>query len=370
MDFLGSNPFAWTPSIGQNLNKLCLEDESAGEALELAVDSIGDIHLSRILSSSRELVYTRIQPGGVVTNEIVTGPVSPFVGNRLIQTDIEMDGVFPIICFRDKLVNRLRLASKINGSWQIETVQSGITGDGCSLIVEGGQVTVAYEASGKLNYATRIAVNNWQRQTVDSASGKRVGVSPDMVSDQTGKRVIVHRNSSDKVLRITEFNGTSWRTVQADHGFFNGGLEPRVTLDSDGNVNAFHGIESSSLGAESDVALLRTTGFLNGAYSSSQVSGTSIGGSVDVTSGSQGLVVATRQLIRSALFGSFDALLLLSGGSLVETRLENYGPADGRHVFQFIRLDVDPFGLVVLGYFDSQTGFAAAREARLPLLSS
>ena len=135
--FLGLILFAWTPSIGQNLNKLCLEDESAGEALELAVDSIGDIHLSRILSSSRELVYTRIQPGGVVTNEIVTGPVSPFVGNRLIQTDIEMDGVFPIICFRDKLVNRLRLASKINGSWQIETVQSGITGDGCSLIVDG-----------------------------------------------------------------------------------------------------------------------------------------------------------------------------------------------------------------------------------------
>jgi Notch 1 len=351
------------PALAQGLTKTCLDDESAGEALELAVDSIGDIHLSRVLSSSRELVYTHVDPQGQVNNEIVTGPVSPFVGSRLIQTDIETEGSIPYICFRDKLANRVRLAFKTGGNWSIETIQSSVTGDGCTLTIDEGTIVVAYEASGKLNLATRTAPNNWQRQIVDSVSGQRVGVTPDMKISSAGHRVIAHRNRTQNVLRITENRDGVWRTVQADHGFFNGGLEPRLAFTSAQSVEVFHGLESSSLGSESDVGLLRTTGIVGGAYSSNQVSGTSLGGSVDAMFGAEGLVVATRQLIRSALFGSFDGLLLLNGPTLAETRLENYGPADGRHVFQFIRLDGDPFGLTVLSFFDSQTAFAGAREA-------
>lgn len=347
----------------QGLSKTCLDDESAGEALELAVDRTGEIHLSRILSSSRELVYTHVDADGQVTNEIVTGPVSPFIGSRLIQTDIEIEGTAPYICFRDKLTNRVRLAFKTGNGWSVETIQSSVTGDGCALTIIEGAITAAYEASGKLNVATRTAPNNWQRQTVDSVSGQRIGVTPDMEVSSSGHRVIVHRNRSQNVLRITEKRDGVWRTVQADHGFFNGGLEPRLAFTSADSVEVFHGLESSSLGSESDVGLLRTTGVIGGAYATNQVSGTSLGGSVDTMFGAQGLVVATRQLIRSALFGSFDGLLLLTGPMLAETRLENYGPADGRHVFQSIRLDSDPFGLTVLSFFDSQTGFAAAREA-------
>ena len=90
--WLSSLCLFWSTAQAQGLVKTCLNDEGAGEALELAVDAIGDLHLSRILSSSRELVYTLVAPDGSVTNEIITGPVSPFVGDRLSQTDIEVDG--------------------------------------------------------------------------------------------------------------------------------------------------------------------------------------------------------------------------------------------------------------------------------------
>ena len=176
----------WGSANGQGLSKSCLNDEGAGEALEMAVDGIGDVHFSRIISSSRELVYTHVAPNGTVTNDIIVGPVSPFVGQRLSKTDIEIDGNTIYICFRDKLQDQVRLAIRSGNVWSLETVQSNVTGDGCSLSIGNGSALVAYEATGKLNVATRLGPSNWQRTTIDSVSGQRVGVMPDLVDSASG----------------------------------------------------------------------------------------------------------------------------------------------------------------------------------------
>ena len=339
----------------QDFERACLGIDDQGDGLELAVDAIGDLHLSRVGRIGGQLFYTRIGPDGVASSEIVVNRIARFPTTQVKATGIiAVDGAVHI-CFHNKLSNRFQLATRNGADWSVETIEDGVEGDGCALAVDSGQLLIVYQGNGALRMVRGQPGQNWNPVTIDQVPGGRIGLDPSLVVADNGDAMVAHRDETEGALRLTWRRGQAWTGSAVESIFLGGGGSPQVVRVG-AQYTIYHGIPASAPGQESDVALLETTGPLIGPYDTGRFNEVAVGGTVGAASGTLGTFVATRELSRSALFGDSDALLVYSGTPLQSSRLESYPPNATRHRLQFIRVAVDPFGLPVIAFLDEFGG--------------
>lgn len=335
--------------------RTCFEPGDTGFGLSLAVGPAGDVHLARIARIDGHLIHTRVDAAGEAVDTEVARRVSRLAIDEVEDTDLLLVDGTPYICFYDAGERRLQVAFEGDEGWVRETVALGQrTGGFCALDRLDGDVVVAYHHQESLWLGRRRGADDWVTSRIDNLAGSDVGLEVDLAT-VAGRLVAAHHDDRGG-LRVSWRVGDEWQT-EAPPLDVPGGVNPSVVDDGDGGVWIVHGVRGNQ---GTDAGLLLTSG-RRGALESGFLDGAEIGGSLGATRIEGRLAVATRLLLRSALFPPADGLryygALPAGGGHIS--VESYSAAEQRHVYRFVGLAADPFELPVIAAFDEAGPFGA-----------
>ena len=303
--------------------------EAEGDRIDLEVDALGDMHLSRVRRISGDLVYTRIGPDGGLVDEVAERRISIIGTDEVVDTDLALfDGV-PHICTYDAREPGLIVASRgADGTWTSEVVQAGVgAGDFCALVWWQNAPAVAFRHGDVLKVAQRTGEDAWAVVQVDAVEGEQVGVEVD-AAVVSGRLVIAHRHVEGRRLRVTWSPPNGWQTRTIEFNNLATGMRPKVNALPNGRVAITHGVIGANVRAQdtagrnyrnltNDDGLLLTRGrvpqdLANG-LSTESLDGEWVGGSHGIFVRPNGsLVAVSRERLRSALFGDRDGLRLYS----------------------------------------------------------
>ncbi len=363
---------AAVPARAQDgLERFCLPENDAAFGLDLEVDRLGDMHLSRVRRISGDLVYTRIGPDGGLVDEVAERRISIIGTNEIVDTDLELfDGV-PHICAYDAREPGLIVASRgADGVWSSEVVQAGMgAGDFCALVWWQNAPAVAFRHGDVLKVAQRTGEDAWAVVQVDAVEGEQVGVEVD-AAVVSGRLVIAHRHVEARRLRVTWSPPNGWQTRSIEFNNFATGMRPKVNALPNGRVAITHGVIGANVRAQdtagrnyrnltNDDGLLLTRGRvpqdLPNGLSSESLDGEWVGGSHGIFVRPDGSMVAVaRERLRSALFADRDGLrLYLDLPADPEwAHLEFQDDLRQRHTYLRVSTRPDPFGLPVTAFLD------------------
>ncbi len=343
----------------QTFERFCLPEGDAGNGLSLAVSPANVVHLSRVFRvGGGNLVHTELPPSNQPTSTVVLERVSRLVNDEVEDTDLLIDAAGGLhICSYDARETALRVASRGPMGWVAETVADGVrAGDACALFVEEGRLSVLFRQDGGLFLGARMGADDWRVTPVD---GGDAGHGVSLVQTAAGALVAAHRDQAAGTLRI------SWRApggAWSHHAVMREsrvGLSPRIVEGVGDEVWVLHGVEPPAEG--SDAGMLLTRGNPDDGFVTVQVAQDEAGGSIGAARGDGALHVVTREVRRSAVFGANDALrhyAALPEDTQFEA-FEQHGANQQRHVFRFIEVALDPFGLPVVAALDEAAPFGA-----------
>ena len=332
----------------------CLVGSDQGNGLEVAVDRLGVVHLVHVDRVLGTLYATRWAPGAAPVRENVALNVSRLGVVEVDDTGLDLDASGePRVCFYDATARALKVGVRSAGGWAIETVLAAANaGDTCDLRVgPDDSVHVVFHHDSQLQHALRRGANDWVVAAADTVGGRNVGLDPSMRFTADGRLVVAHGDGTNGELRVsTRAANGRWSTVASAVPGSAVGLSPRLTLNPRGDVEIAHGVRPGA-GQSSDAGLVMTTGPVAGPLRSAIQNGAFLGGSNGADADGDRLFVATRELQRNAIFGNLDSLKIFEGLPEVgdALTLESY-PADPRHLFRNVTLDVGPGGEPVLAY--------------------
>jgi hypothetical protein len=332
----------------------CLVGNDQGNGLEVAVDRLGVVHLVHVDRVLGTLYATRWAPGAAPVRENVALNVSRLGVIEVDDTGLDLDAAGePRVCFYDATARALKVGLRGAGGWSVETVLAAANaGDTCDLrVAPDDAVHVVFHHDSQLQHARRRGANDWVVAAADTVGGRNVGLDPSLRFTADGRLVVAHGDGTNGELRVsTRAADGRWTTVSGAVAGSSVGLSPRLTLNPRGEVEIAHGVRPGA-GQSSDAGLVLTSGPVSGPLRSVMQNGAFLGGSNGADADGDRLFVATRELQRNAIFGNLDSLKLFEGLPDVgdELTLETY-PADPRHLFRNVTLDVGPGGEPVLAY--------------------
>ncbi|MBV69972.1 MAG: hypothetical protein CMH52_01360 [Myxococcales bacterium] len=341
-------------AYGQDLVRGCIETNGQGQGLDLFVDTVGVLHMSHATRIQGSLRLTSIEVDGSVTNQSIANRIHRFPTSDTLGTGLLIEGTTAIVCYHNQLAETLNVAIRSNGQWRIDTVDQNVVGNGCAVTTAGNETFVAYHGNNQLLGARKIGNGQWSASVVDAGDGN-VGELPSFARSAAGQLVVAYRDTANSRLKVALRNGAGWLVETPDMPVLNAGHNPRIVAVGD-DFKIFHGQRVGQLDVETDGSLLMTTRGDGGVYESVLFPDFAVGGTVGAAASDRGIFVSTRHLSRSALFGDSDGLLVFSGDPLTSDTFEQYGPAQGRHTYLFIRVALDPFGLPVIAFVDSFLG--------------
>ncbi|MBU0552586.1 hypothetical protein KJ940_14020, partial [Myxococcota bacterium] len=340
--------FTSTPAVGWE--QACLPGQSS-LALAMDVDAMGVIHWARVGRLDGALYYGTWAPGGVMSEAIIAENISRSSNFEVRHLGIITHSQGVDVCFPNALASRVEVASLRSGSWARVVVESGIVSKGCDLAFDGATLNIAYAADGVLRLAYRDG--GWHAQTID-ATEEPVGEMPDLAVTPLGLAV-AHRAGGD-ALRLTWWDGASWLSETPPHSLSNTGHEPALILDGD-QVSVYHAVAASTLNVTSDVFVLETRGPLGGPYVTDQILANNLGGALDAARAGDRLDLITRQLSRSALFGSSDGLLIYTNDLMTPEYFFSNGSGDQRILVRAARVAHGPFDLPVFASIEDRSAY-------------
>ncbi len=351
------------PAWGQGLERLCYDDADGGGGLEMAVDPLGIVHVSRVRRATGDLIHSTVGPAGVLTDAIAAASVSLLAVDETTDTDIvtEPRTRRARICYYDGRLRALRVAlEQDDGTYTAETVAEGRrAGDSCALGLLGdGTLVLAFQQDGRLRFGRRAA-GGWDVVDADAPAGGNVGHEVDLHVQPDDSILMAHRDIAAARMRLT-FRAPDGRfsSETPESPDVGSGVSPRVLGDGADGVWVFHGIPSARPDADSDGGLLVTQG-RRGALRTMTFADDSIGGAIGASAAGGHLVVATREFRRSALFGMQDGVRLYPElpQSIGYDVLESSPHGDQRHTFRRLSVATGPLGLPAVAYVDHRVRF-------------
>ncbi|MEE2755100.1 MAG: MopE-related protein [Myxococcota bacterium] len=346
----------------RQLTRFCLTDNNQNIALDMTVDPLGEIFVTRASLIQGHLYLTQVNRDGTHSNSRIQSRVALFPNRPIFDTDVTIANQVPHVCYRNARSSTLYYAYRsANGDWVTETVaENGDAGIDCAVAVHNDRVFVAYRHAGQLFVANRSADGQWSRDIADSVANSIVGIELDMVMVD-GTPFIVHRDSGQRSFRITTKQNNRWVSVAAPGGVFDNGIgfRPRIWVD-DNQVTVIHGDvpPDPDIGSDGNLYISSIGRDLNGVFRTENLDAEGHGGGQAVMSFETGLLIAGRYRLRSALGFREDGLELykLTDVSSIYS-LEAYTIADRRHTFKRLSLMSDPFGLPIIGFADEGSRF-------------
>ncbi|MBV72249.1 MAG: hypothetical protein CMH52_13065 [Myxococcales bacterium] len=346
----------------RQLTRFCLADNNQNIALDMTVDALGDIFVTRSSLIQGNLYLTQVNRDGTHSNSRIQSRVALFPNRPIFDTDVIIADQAPHVCYRNARSSTLYYAYKsADGDWVTETVaEDGDAGIDCAITVNNDRVLVAYRHAGQLFVASRDANGQWSRDLADSVANSIVGIELDMVMVD-GTPFIVHRDSGQRSFRITTKQNNRWLSVAAPGGVFENGVgfRPRIWVENN-QVTVIHGDvpPDPDIGSDGNLYISTIDQGLSGVVRTNNLDAEGHGGSQAIMSFEEGLLIAGRYRLRSALGFREDGLNLykLTEVSSIYS-LEAYTIADRRHIFKRVNLASDPFGLPIIGFADEGSRF-------------
>ena len=339
---------------GQDLIRGCLPENGRGNGLAVQIDPAGMIHMAHASQLQGTLRYTTMAVDGTAVSTTIANRIHRFPTTETLATGIALDGSRVLICFHNQLARTMNIAIGDNGSWTTERLASNVTGDGCAVGVANDETFVAYQANGQLRGVRRVGNGGWVTTTIDPGDGD-VGALPSLLRNASEQWVVAYRDTGNGRLKIATASNGAWDIAAPEMPLANAGYDPKIVETPDG-MSVFHGNLVGEVDIESDGSLIVTTLSADGSFSSSVFADFAVGGTIGAATSDRGTFVATRHLLRSALFGDADGLLVYSGTPLQSQAFEQYGPAQGRHTYLYVRATTGPFGMPFIAFVDSFIG--------------
>ena len=357
-------PEAFCAPPEQQLTRFCLSDNNQYIALDMTVDRLGEIYVSRASLVQGNLNFTHVRRDGTHDNTRVQGRVSIFPNLSIEDTDLIVEDGLAHICFRNARTRVFQYGvQNPDGAWNIENIPAD--GDGgieCAIGLIRGRPVVAYRQNGELMFAERQADATWITGVADAVANSNVGLELDMqIHDDVP--YIAHRDAGALSFRLSFRRGGNWRTVAGPlgQGLAGGGFgfRPSLLVTND-QITVIHGDVPADVDIGSDGSLYVSSigAELNDIFRSENLDAEGHGGGQAVMSYDGGILVAGRYRLRSALAGREDGLELYKVTNISNIfSLEAHTAADRRHKFTRISMQADPFGLPVIGFADEGSPF-------------
>ena len=212
-------PEAFCAPPEQQLTRFCLSDNNQYIALDMTVDRLGEIYVSRASLVQGNLNFTHVRRDG--THDKHAGPIqgiyvskSSHSGHRPHRRRRTAH-----ICFRNARSRRFQYGfQNPDGSWNLENMPT--EGDGgieCAIGLIRGRPVIAYRQNGELMFAERQADATWSTSVVDSVANSTVGLELDM-QIHNGVPYVVHRDTNSLSFRLTYRRDGNWRTMAGPIG--------------------------------------------------------------------------------------------------------------------------------------------------------
>ncbi len=344
----------------QQLTRACLPGNDLANGLELRVDGIGDLHLTRVARVSGNLLYTRVGPDGSAIDEQIEERISRLAIDEVTDTGLLVDEQGVMTCYYSARDKRFKVATRQpDGTWDRVVLATGDgVGRGCDIVRYKGDPFVAWNESGALRVATQTD-GAWQPLDADAPEGRDVGHSPSIALGPNNAIAIAHFDATRELLRISALDGV-WQSEDVDAAAIGTGWRPAALFSPAGELFVYHGGLPSAPDVSADVLLFESRGIPGAGFVSGQLQGVNLGGSTDAVTSGALTTVFTRQRQRSALFGDADALRMFrgpTGGDLELTVLEVASANERRHAYQYLQVSHDPFHLPVFAFLDDASAF-------------
>ena len=182
----------------------------------IAVDVDNTYHISHFVYDLNQIWYTTYFKGVWSSELVVSGIVS---GGTQILLDTNDS---PIILFTDTKNKTIKIARRISGKWQIESItRGGINGDEGNhfqaLINKENQIKLAYYSTEKGLLVVSNKNNRWEDEIIDTGFG--VGLFPVFQQSEDGTIFICYYAQTDKDLRCARKSNenNSWLISTVDH---------------------------------------------------------------------------------------------------------------------------------------------------------
>ena len=252
-------PEAFCAPPEQQLTRFCLSDNNQYIALDMTVDRLGEIYVSRASLVQGNLNFTHVRRDGTHDNTRVQSRVSTFPNLPIQDTDLIVEDGTAHICFRNARSRRFQYGfQNPDGSWNLENMPT--EGDGgieCAIGLIRGRPVIAYRQNGELMFAERQADATWSTSVVDSVANSTVGLELDM-QIHNGVPYVVHRDTNSLSFRLTYRRDGNWRTMAGPigRGLAGGGFGFRPSLMvTDDQIIVVHGDVPAEIDIGSDGSL-------------------------------------------------------------------------------------------------------------------
>ena len=213
-----------------------------GEYTSLALDGSGNPYISYWDSVNGDLKVASNTGSGWVIETVDSN------GDTGLYTSIALDASDnPRVSYRSLGTNTSHLwFASFDGSWTIERAEASSRPQDMSLVLdESGNPLIAYYArsGSNLKFASRIG-GTWSVQTVASAGN--VGQYPSLALDPSGNPCISFRSDvADQDLQYAKHDGTSWIIETVDSAG-NVGHSSALAIDSFGNIGISYADSTNS----------------------------------------------------------------------------------------------------------------------------
>ena len=230
------------------------QDYGVGLFATLAIDGQGTAHIAYYDEVNGRLKYAQSSPEGWKI-EVIDSPEpeadrsgSKFGkgGNPLIQVDLNND---PHISYFDYDNQALKYAHRLNGVWQIETIDAseGVGTTSWLALDQQGQPHVAYSHKNpkRLIYADKTP-SGWQAQTVDDTAWHY----PSLAIDHQGQAHIAYYDQANKRLKYARQDKTTGDfMIETLTDVENTGEFATLALDSrdQAHIAYFHRVDNSEV---------------------------------------------------------------------------------------------------------------------------
>ncbi|MCA9544180.1 MAG: hypothetical protein KC613_07305, partial [Myxococcales bacterium] len=340
--------------------RTCGPDSGWGQALSLAVDGGGTVHLLRVRRVGGDLLHTTVDPAGAFTDTVVAAGISRLVSDEVHDTGLWVDADGTVTgCWRNAGSGRFEVGQRPpGGAWALAyTVARDDAGASCAVArLATGRLLVAFSDGDDLRVSWSDGAG-WQTRVAD-APGRPVGGGVRIAESVGGTVVLVHQAQDPGRLRVTRAVGAAWETVESLASPVDVGLRPAALFEGE-LLYVAHGGQPARPDVDPDAGLYLSIGAATGPFNPDSLRSGGYGGSNAAVHGAGVSWLFSRQYSRSALFGAADGLELwrLDADGFVREALEFSGAAGQRHKYKYLDAALDPFDQPVFGYLDERSAF-------------
>jgi len=352
-------PERFCTPVETQLTRSCLDDNNQFLGLDMHVDALGEIYISKGSIVQGHLYFSHVHRDTTQTRVRVASRVGMFPNSPLTDTSLVFHGGQPHICYRKARGGGLYVAQRDGqGDWSTnEVVDQGDAGADCALNILGGRLVMAYRQSGQLWFGERAPNGNWNLSRVDAPANGSVGHELALLI-HNNTPYIAHRDTANRSLRLTYRVGNAWQSLAgsppANMAGQGTGYRPALVI-TNGQLSVLHGDVPLDPDLGSDGNLwISTTGVPPGArFQTEQFDAEGHGGGQSVMTYETGFLAVARYRLRSALGFREDGLGLHKvTDSSIQRTLEHHSIADRRRTFTRLIIKPDPFGLPVIAFAD------------------